>query len=135
LHPDEGHLVFLAGGIGITPLMSMLRAMRDRRDPRRVTLIYANRGLDDIPFTTELIAMEASPYPALKVIYVLSQPPSWWTGETGRVDAQRLDKWCGGLEDKAFYLCCPTRMNVELIRGLRHHRVSPRRIHCDYFSL
>jgi len=135
LHPDEGHLVFVAGGVGITPLMSMLRAMRDRRELRRVTLIYASCGLDDILFSSELIAMEAGQYPLLKVIYVLSQPPPWWAGETGRVNAQRLEEWCRALEDKAFYLCCPSQMNVELVRGLRHRRVSPRRIHCDYFSL
>ena len=136
LHPDEGHLVFVAGGVGITPLMSMLRAMRDRCEPRQVTLIYASRGgLEDIIFSQELIAMEAGAYPLLKVIYVLSQPPPWWTGETGRVDALRLDQWCDGLEDKAFYLCCPPQMTKELVRGLRHCRVSPHRIHSDYFSL
>jgi predicted ferric reductase len=135
LYSDEGHLVFVAGGVGITPLMSMLRAMRDRCEPRRVTLIYASRVLDDILFTPELIAMESGQFPVVKVIYVLSQPPSWWNGETGRVDAERLNEWCGGLEGKAFYLCCPPQMNVELVRGLRNRRVSPRRIHCDYFSL
>ena len=135
LHPNEGHLVFVAGGVGITPLMSMLRAMHDRGEKRQVTLIYASHALDDVLFIPELVAMEASQRPALKVIYVLAQPPSWWSGETGRVDAHRLDAWCGGLEDKAFYLCCPPRMTVDLVRGLRHRRVSQRRIHCDYFSL
>jgi len=126
--------VFVAGGVGITPLMSMLRAMHDRRESRQVTLIYASRGPDDILFTAELIALEAAQYPALKVIYVLSGPPSWWTGETGHVDARRLREWCGGLEDKAFYICCPARMNAELVRGLRNLGVSPRHVHCDYFS-
>jgi predicted ferric reductase len=135
LHPDEGDMVFVAGGVGITPLMSMLRAMHDRRESRRMTLIYASRELDDFIFTPELIAMEQGQYPALKVIYVVSQPPPWWSGETGRVDARRLEQWCGGLEDKSFYLCCPSRMTAELIRGLRHLRVNPGRIHCDYFSL
>jgi predicted ferric reductase len=135
LHPNEADLVFVAGGVGITPLMSMLRAMHDRGEKRRVTLIYACHGLDDVLFIPELVAMEASQCPALKVICVLSQPPSWWSGETGHVDAHRLDKWCSGLEDKAFYLCCPSKMNVELVRGLRHRRVSQRRIHCDYFAL
>lgn len=135
LHPDEGDLVFIAGGVGITPLMSMLRAMRDRREPRQVTLIYPSRKLDDILFILELFSLEAGQYPSLKVIYVLSQPPSWWTGETGRIDAPRLDQWCGGLAGKAFYLCCPPQMNVELMRGLRNRGVNQRRIHCDYFSL
>lgn len=134
-HPDEGHLVFVAGGVGITPLMSMLRAMRDRGESRQVTLIYASRELDDILFAPELIAMEAGPFPKLKVILVLSQAPPRWAGETGRVDVPRLGKWCQGLEDKAFYVCCPSQMNDELIRGLRKFGVSPRHIHCDYFSL
>jgi predicted ferric reductase len=135
LHPDEGDMVFVAGGVGITPLMSMLRAMRDRREPRQVTLIYASRKLDDILFILELFSLEAGQYPYLKVIYVLSQPPSWWTGETGRINASKLDQWCGGLADKAFYLCCPPQMNVELMRGLRNRGVNQRRLHCDYFSL
>lgn len=135
LHPDESHLVFVAGGVGITPLMSMLRAMRDRRQSQPVTLIYASRELDDVLFAPELVAMERAQCPALKVIYVLSQPPPWWAGQTGRIDARRLDEWCGGVQDKAFYLCCPPQMNVQLIRGLWDRGVSPRHIHCDDFSL
>jgi predicted ferric reductase len=135
LYPDEGDLVFVAGGVGITPLMSMLRAMRDRRDPRRVILIYASRQLDHILFTLELMAMESGEYPRLKVIYLLSEPPLWWCGETGRFDAARLDEWCGGLEGKAFYICCPPQMNTDVVRALRRCRVSRRYIHCDYFSL
>jgi len=115
--------------------MSMLRAMRDRRESRSVTLVYACRGPDDILFESELGAIEASEFPDLKVIYVLSQPPPWWAGEIGRVDAERMEEWCDGLADKSFYLCCPAQMNADLIRGLRRRRVSPRRIHCDYFSL
>ena len=135
LHPDEGDMVFVAGGVGITPLMSMLRAMRDRRESRRVTLVYASRAVDDVLFAGELSAMEAGWWPALKVIYVLSRPPSWWAGESGRIDVNRLHAWCGELADKAFYLCCPPMMTRGLIRGLRRMRVHPRRIHCDYFSL
>jgi len=115
--------------------MSMLRAMRDRGESRRVTLIYANRELDDIAFATELFTMERGQYPTLKVVHVLSQPPSWWEGKTGRLDPSRLDELCEGLEDKAFYLCCPPQMNVDLVRGLRKHGVSASHIHCDYFSL
>jgi predicted ferric reductase len=135
MYSSESHLVFVAGGVGITPLMSMLRAMRDRREARRVTLVYASRTLDDVLFTPELIAMESAGNPALEVVYVLSDPPLWWGGEAGRVDVQRLVEWCGGLEDKSFYLCCPPSMNVALVRGLRRRGVNASRIHCDHFSL
>lgn len=135
LHPDEADLVFVAGGVGITPLMSMLRAMRDRREMRRVTLVYSCRSADDILFAGELAAMKAGWWPALKVVYVLSQPPLQWTGEAGRIDAHRLHQWCGDFQDKAFYLCCPPHMTSQFLRGLTRMGVSPRRIHCDYFSL
>ncbi len=135
LHPDEGDLVFAAGGVGITPLMSMLRYMRDHLEARRVLLAYASRSAADVLFRDELEAMQAGEYPVLKVVHVLANAPSSWVGETGKLDADRLARLCGGVESKAFYLCCPPPMAASLIRGLRRKGVNPRRIHTDYFSL
>jgi predicted ferric reductase len=135
LHPDEGDLVFVAGGVGITPLMSMLRYMRDRRESRRVLLAYASRSAADLLFTDELKAMQVGGNPLLEVVHVLADAPPSWVGETGRLDADRLVRLCGSVEGKAFYLCCPPPMMAALMRGLRRTGVSPRRIHADYFSL
>jgi predicted ferric reductase len=135
LHPNEGDLVFVAGGVGITPLMSMLRYMRDRREARRVMLAYASRSAADVLFADELEAMRAGGYPVLNLVHVLADAPSSWAGETGRLDADRLLGLCGGAEDKAFYVCCPPPMAASLIRGLRRNGVSLGRIHTDHFSL
>jgi len=135
LHPDEEDLVFVAGGVGITPLMSMLRYMHDRQEPRRVLLAYASRSAADRLFTNELEAMQGGRSPALRVIHVLADAPPSWIGETGKLDADRVVRLCGGVEGRAFYLCCPPPMAAALIRGLRRLGVSPRRIHTDYFSL
>lgn len=135
LHPDEDELVFVAAGVGITPLMSMLRHMRDRREPRSVLLIYASRRPPDMLFYGELMAMQAGAWPLLTVVHVLSEPAPWWRGETGRLDADRLVRLCEGVEGKAFYLCCAPAMTAALVRGLRHKGVSPRHIHTDHFSL
>lgn len=135
LYADEGDLVFAAGGVGITPLMSMLRHMRDHREDRRVLLAYASRSAEDVLFRDELEAMQAGERPALKVVHVLAEAPAFWVGETGRLDADRLARLCGGVESKAFYLCCPPPMTASLIRGLQRAGVSPRRIHTDHFSL
>ncbi|HEX7077848.1 MAG TPA: hypothetical protein VF363_05470 [Candidatus Eisenbacteria bacterium] len=115
--------------------MSMLRSMRDRSEPRRVLLAYASRSAADLLFTEELEAMRERGRPALEVVPVLDQAPPSWAGETGRLDAERLARLCGGAEGKAFYLCCPPPMVTALIRGLRRQGVSPCRIHADYFSL
>jgi ferredoxin-NADP reductase len=76
LHPECDDLVFVAAGIGITPLMSMLRYMRDRGERHRVLLVYANRGTADIVFRSELDLIESGGFPALKTIHVLSRPPA-----------------------------------------------------------
>jgi len=135
LHPEERDLVFVAGGVGITPLMSMLRFMHARRESHRVLLVYASRSAPDMLFSKELEAMQAGEYPVLKVGHVLANALPSWAGETGRLDADRLVGLCGGTEGKAFYLCCPPPMTASLIRGLQGKGVSARRIHTDYFSL
>jgi predicted ferric reductase len=135
LHPDERGLVFVAAGVGITPFMSMLRYMRDRRESRSVLLVYASRSPADVILGDELRAIEAGDFPRLKVIHVLSNAPASWFGETGRLDADRLARLCGSVEGQAFYLCCPPPMTAPLIRGLRRMGVSPSRIHTDHFSL
>jgi ferredoxin-NADP reductase len=134
-HSIDNDLVFVAAGIGITPLMSMLRYMRDRRDYRRVLLVYANRGPTDIVFRRELESIESGGFPALKTIHILSRPPDGWLGPIGRLDTECLGSLCGGFSGKAFFICCPPIMAAGLIRGLRNAGVGPGRIHADYFGL
>jgi predicted ferric reductase len=134
LHPPTEELIFVAAGVGITPLMSMLRHMRDCRFSQRVLLIYASRSLKDVLFANELRDMEAGVCPMLKVIHVLSSPSACWDGETGRLDADRLVLLCGELKHKSFYVCCPSPMTAGLVRGLKRLGVKPRHIHTDYFS-
>jgi predicted ferric reductase len=134
-HPDAADLVLVAAGVGITPLMSMLRSMCDQRDARRVLLVYANRGAADVVFRRELGSIQAGGFPALEVIHVLSQPPADWDGPTGRLDTASLLSLCGGPAGKTFFLCCPPAMAAGLIRGLRGAGVEPGRIHADYFGL
>jgi predicted ferric reductase len=134
-HSNDDDLVFVAAGIGITPLMSMLRYMRDRRDYRRVLLVYANRGAADIAFRSELESIESGGFPALKTIHILSRPPDDWIGPIGRLDIECLRSFCGGFSGKAFFICCPPIMASVLIGGLRNASVGPGRIHADYFGL
>ncbi len=133
-HPSND-LVFIAGGIGITPFMSMLRYMRDRRDPRRVLLAYANRTPADIVFRSELESMESGGFPTLKTIHILSEPTPDWAGHIGRLDLSSLEAFCGGFSGKMFFLCCPPTMTAGLIRGLKKAGVGLKLIHTDYFGL
>jgi predicted ferric reductase len=65
--------VFIGAGVGITPLMSMLRTMADRRDPRPCYLFFGNREWEGVAFREEIEELESRLN--LEVVHVLSRPP------------------------------------------------------------
>jgi ferredoxin-NADP reductase len=135
LHPDEKDLVFIAGGIGITPLMGMLRHMRDTKSTLPVLLFYANKDEEEITFHTELAEIERGTYPKLKVVHCLSSPAKGWKGETGRIDRERIERWCGKtIKEKAFYICGPPGLLESTIANLRALGVPDGRMHIEIFS-
>jgi predicted ferric reductase len=90
-HPHAQGFVFIAGGIGITPMISMLRTMADRGEQRPLMLIYANRDLESMTYHEEIGELEK--VLNLMVIYVLERPPEGWQGETGFLTLEMLDRY------------------------------------------
>lgn len=84
----EPGVVMIAGGVGIAPMLGLLRQIQATDDPRRRLLIYANRAEGQIVHRDELDAMAQDP--RCDVVHVLSEPPEGWTGPTGFVDAALL---------------------------------------------
>mgnify|MGYP006284764107 CR=1 FL=1 len=134
-HPEDKNFVFIAGGIGITPLMSMLRDMRDSTSEANVLLIYANHSQDDIVFRQELDEIVAGNYPKLKVVHVLDHPSVEWEGETGYVDQDKLHKLIENFQDKAFYICCPPAMRKIVLNSLKKMGVKNNQVRVEIFSL
>jgi predicted ferric reductase len=134
--PEVRDLVYIAGGIGITPFMSNLRHMRDARADKRVLLLYANRRETDIVFRAELSEIEAGPYPELAVVHALSRPADDWPGERGHLDQDKLRRLCGRdrLERATFYLAGPPGMLEAVIKALRDLKIPDSRISVEYFT-
>lgn len=76
--------VFIAGGVGVTPMYSMVQTMLEREDIRPVTLFYASATWEDVVFREELAEL-CEAMPNLRVVHVIAQPPEGWTGESGRI--------------------------------------------------
>jgi len=133
--PDQRYL-FIAGGIGITPLMGMLRHMRDLGLPIEVLLLYGNRTEDDIVFRAELDQIAAGEAPRLEIVHVLSEPTEGWTGETGYVDRDLLARSIGGdLSGRSVFLCGPDPMMNALIPVLIDMNVPETRLYTERFWL
>ena len=85
--PGQG-FVLIAGGIGITPMLSILRTMRDRGDVRPVLLVYAANRPERMVFCAELEALQKQVN--LRTVLVYESPPPDWHGEHGLVTAELL---------------------------------------------
>jgi predicted ferric reductase len=136
LHPPQDDMVFIAGGIGITPFMSMLRYMRESDPGRKVLLIYANRTEGDIAYRNELESMASSHEgPDLELIHVLSNPDPSWEGESGYINGERLSAILRETDKLAFWVCGPPPMMRSVMDALTGMGVGLDRIHMEKFSL
>lgn len=127
-------LVFIAGGIGITPFRSMLKYLLDQHETRPMTLFYANQVKDDIVYTD--IIKQAEAELGLKTVYVLSDKskiPADWTGQRGYITAEMLKQEVPNYGTAIFYLSGPQGMVTAYEKILRSLRVKRSKIVTDYF--
>src|SRR3954462_5131173 len=95
------HYVFVAGGVGITVLRSMLRYIPDPGEPYRVTLVYSNRDRASTPFLDELQELEQR-LPAFQLVLTMTEDEGW-EGESRYVSAELLsDHLEGELGDHTY---------------------------------
>lgn len=106
---DTDDLVFLAGGSGVTPFMSMIRNAIELESDVDIHLIYGSRTPDDVIFWDELSAL-ACLQNGVSVNLVLSEPPENYEGVCGLLDAQVIGELVGDVSGKTFFMCGPLAM-------------------------
>jgi 3-phenylpropionate/trans-cinnamate dioxygenase ferredoxin reductase subunit len=135
-HPHAERYVFVAGGIGITPIMSMLRTLADRGDHRPLTLLYANRTWAGVTFREELAELEQRLN--LKVVYVLSAPHENWPGERGRINQALLERYLprpDRRDSQEVFICGPKPMMDAVEKALVALHVPVGDFHSERFDL
>lgn len=131
----SGH-VFIVGGIGITPVLSMLRHMRDTQFKKPVVLIWGLNTMSDYVCLDEFKGM-IQQMPNLKVIPIIAKDPNY-LGEKGYVDADKLKRlllplaWITTAE---FYVCGPAPLMEPSLKNLKAMGISKHHIHHEKFSL
>jgi predicted ferric reductase len=123
---------FIAGGVGITPIISMLRTAVLAHDQTPMTLIYAARSREDLAFAEELDGM--SERISLATTYVLQDPPEEWEGATGLATREVLEQAIADPGNEEYFVCGPPAMMSAVEKTLAQMDVKRRRIHYERFS-
>ncbi|MFP4533416.1 MAG: ferric reductase-like transmembrane domain-containing protein [Desulfobacterales bacterium] len=128
--PKAREMVMIAGGIGITPMLSMLRYMADTGDQRKMTLIWSNRSKDHIIFADEFKAFETR-LSGLKGTHVLTDTPP-----SNQLDRPQLEKMLADAGRNApVFLCGPPQMMTHIKKALFALGFPRRLIFTERFSL
>jgi predicted ferric reductase len=129
-------LVMIAGGVGITPMMSMLRTLAHRRDQRPHRLLMVAGTVEELLFRAEV--RQLAQRLDLTVVELLRRPPPRWTGATGTIDEQLLTKVLPGKfrrNQLDYYLCGPPAMVADVLTVLDGLDVPHPRIHTEQFDM
>lgn len=120
-------LVYIAGGIGITPVRSMVKWLLDNGEKRSVHIIYAVRALEEVAFRDIFEAYGA------KLDIVLAEPTADWKGMSGRLDGTMLTDLIGLLTDQLVYMAGPEPMVETLEKELKQAGINKHKLILDFF--
>lgn len=123
LPKDDTGYVFIAGGIGITPLHSMITELLAQSSQKKLTLLYSARTIEDFAFKAEFDQLAAA-HSNFKLVYV-----------TGRIDQTCLQREVTELLQQQYFICGPKPMMQAIVHCLRSLAVQRQRIHCEEFAL
>lgn len=103
-------MVMLVGGIGITPMISIIREASLQKSEQQITLFYANRTIAQTAFFEQLkqVSQENSHFTFIPVM--TQEDPHKWNGETGHITKEMLKKYVPDTSNTLFYLAGPTGM-------------------------
>ncbi len=128
--------MFIAGGVGITPMLSMLRTLADCGDTRPVLLVVAGRTADDLLHRADHEHLDQRL--DIHLVEILEEPPDDWDGEVGRFTQDVLEKALPLRRKREvvdYFICGPGPMVAAATRIISDRGVPGRRIHTELFDV
>lgn len=136
-HATENASVFIAGGVGITPFISMLKYMAIKDPTRPVMLVWSVRKREDLIKYDYLLSLK-NIMPNFIFLPIVSGDETW-EGERGRLDYTRLENYTSSYPfnetHTGYYICGPENLMTLTIETLLKLRISKNQIHYESFSV
>ncbi len=126
-------LLFLAGGSGVTPFMSMIRETCDLDLQRQIYLLYGSQTADELIFHQELMA-RAARHQNFHYHPIIEVPSEAFRGPLGRISADMIRETLDGQNFSTVYLCGPSAMYDSILPQLLAIGIPQRRIRREMFS-
>jgi predicted ferric reductase len=127
-------MVFIAGGIGSAPVMSMLRTLADRKSKQEVFFFYGNPTWESIIYREELEELEKKLN--MTLVHVLERPPEGWEGEKGFIAADILRRHLPDDQgDFTFFLCGPLPMINAVEGALKKLHIQPGHVFSEQYEM
>ncbi len=120
-------LVFVAGGIGITPFRSMIKWLKDSHEKRDIEVILAANQPKDFLF------VDLFKDYGVKLKQIVSEPDESWDGEVGKLSADKIIELTGQVGHKHVYVSGPEPMVETLEKDLLSHGVKNTQLILDFF--
>ncbi len=127
-------LVFVAGGIGVTPFRSMIQYLLDKKEKRDIVIMYANNTADDVAYADVLD--RARDELGIRTVYVLTDLqniPASWKGRRGRINPEMVLEEIPDLDERTFYVSGSHSMVSGFENALKNIGVSDSRVKKDFF--
>jgi glycine betaine catabolism B len=131
-------IVFLVGGIGVTPLKSILEYCVDKNISLDSVIFYSNKSPDRIIFR-ERLEQITKIIPAVKIVITLTDPADKggqdWRGERGFINDEMVQRYCTSFYERQFYVCGPPAFDNAMKNMLKQDLNLPQEsIHTEEFS-
>ncbi len=124
--------LYIAGGVGITPIRALLEEQAKQAKQARAIMLYGNRSQEEIIFKTELEGLANKLHMPLH--HVLSDDAQW-AGEKGFIDQEKLARLVPDITERDVFLCGPPPMMTGIIKALEALCVPKAQVHYERFAL
>ncbi len=130
----QSDIVFLAGGSGITPFMSIIRYIITRDLPNHIILFYGNKSVDDTIYYRELEDMNRT-RDEIQTIHTLLEPEEHWRGERGLIREEMITRYVRDPVHYLWYICGPPAMNSAMQKILSELNIPEESIRVDPWEI